>query len=111
MGAKAEYLFDNVNEEAFRLLIVKAHNLYMFFSKYEHLGVLSLPLMMRQYDEKNRGTIFRQLVEAIMVIGHTMELCIRIWDQFNVETDIIFQSYIHKFEQHRARLLQMELSN
>jgi hypothetical protein len=110
MGQKADYLITNIPEEEVKLLIIKAHSLYMFFSKYEHLGILSLPLIQRQYDKKNKVTILRQVVEAIAVIGHTIELSIKIWKQFNVDEDKIFQSYIVKFYKQREKLLQLEMN-
>jgi hypothetical protein len=75
-----------------------------------HLGILSLPLIQRQYDGKNKVTILRQVVEAIAVIGHTIELSIKIWEQFNIDEDKIFQSYIVKFYKQREKLPQLELN-
>jgi hypothetical protein len=110
MGDKALYLVNNIPDEAVKLLIIKAHNLYMFFSKYEHLGILSLSLIHRQYDKKNKLSILRQVVEAIFVVGHTIELCIRIWKQFEVEKDTVMQSYIERFSKQREKLILLELN-
>lgn len=110
MGQKADYLISNIPEEAVQNLIIKAHSLYTFFSKYEHLGILSLPLIQRQYDEKNQLTIIREVVEAVAVIGHTIELTLKIWKQFNVDADHVFQSYIGKFIVLRENLLKIELN-
>jgi hypothetical protein len=109
MGSKVAYLICDINEDVVKLLIGKAYNLYMHFSKYEHLGILSLPMIWRQYDEKNHVTIFRQIVEAIIVVGHSIELCLRIWDQYDVAADPVMQSAIRKFDQHRNALLDIEL--
>jgi hypothetical protein len=109
MGSKVEYLIGDINEAAVKLLIGKAYNLYMHFSKYEHLGILSLPMIWRQYDEKNYVTIFRQIVEAIIVVGHSIELCLRSWDQYDIVADPVMHSAIRKFDQHRNALLNIEL--
>jgi len=109
MGYKVEYLVDDLHDEAVKLLIVKAYNLYMHFSKYEHLGILSLPMIWRQFDEKNHVTIFRQIVEAIMVVGHSIELCLRIWHQYDLNIDPVVQGSTKKFEHHRQTLLDIEL--
>ncbi|GGH16812.1 hypothetical protein [Mucilaginibacter phyllosphaerae] len=110
MGQKADYLITNIPEEAVQQLIIKALSLYTLFSKYEHLGMLSLPLIQRQYDKKNQLTIIREVVEAIAVIGHTIELCIKIWKQFDADIDPIFQSFINKFVTLRETLLRLELN-
>jgi hypothetical protein len=82
----------------------------MHFSKYEHLGILSLPIIWRQYDQGNHVTLFRQVVEAIMVVGHSIELCLRIWDQYDLSADPVVQSVIAKFQKHHETLLNLELS-
>ena len=66
-------------------------------------------MIWRQYDENNHVTIFRQVVEAIMVIGHSIELCLRIWNQYDVTIDPVVQSSIGKFQKHHETLLNLEL--
>lgn len=111
MGQKAEYLVTNVRDEEVKLLIIKAHSLYMLFSKYEHLGILSLSLMQRQFDEKKKITIAREIVESVIIIGHTIGLTIKIWQQFDIESDSVVNSYINKFGLLREKLLRIELEN
>lgn len=110
MGEKVEYLVDHIEESEVKLLIIKAHNLYMHFSKYEHLGILSLPMIWRQFDEKNHVTIFRQITEAIIVVGHSIELCLRMWKQFDASVDPVLGALIEKFHKHRSMLLDIELA-
>jgi hypothetical protein len=109
LGDKVEYLVDNIDEEEVKVLLIKAHNLYMHFSKYEHLGILSLPMIWRQFDEKNHVTIFRQVTEAIMIVGHSIELCLRMWKQFDSGIDPAVRLSIEKFQKHRSDLLDLEL--
>ena len=66
-------------------------------------------MIWQQYDEKNYASIFRQVVEAIMVIGHSIELCLRIWDQYDLTIDPVVKSTIGKFEKHHELLLNLEL--
>jgi len=67
-------------------------------------------MIWRQYDENNHITIFRQVVEAIMVVGHSIELCLRIWKQFDLNADLVVKSSIEKFQEHRKTLLNLELT-
>jgi hypothetical protein len=103
IGDVADYLVSNDANIGNKNLVIKAQNLYSFFSKYEHLGILSFGLIHRQHDEKNRATIIRQIVEAILVIGNTIEFCLHIWKQFDVHNDAQFQGFSKKFTDHRMK--------
>ncbi len=49
MGDIAEYLVSTDANIGNPKLVIKAHNLYSFFSKYEHQDILSHGLTHRQY--------------------------------------------------------------
>jgi len=45
-----------------------AYSLYDKYSKYEHLGMLTSYLVVRQFDENNRTEILTELYYAIRII-------------------------------------------
>ncbi|HTD99044.1 MAG TPA: hypothetical protein VK668_07135 [Mucilaginibacter sp.] len=103
VGDVAEYLVSNDANIGNKNLVIKAQNLYSFFSKYEHLGILSFGLIHRQFEERNKPIMIRQVIEAILVIGNTIEFCLHIWKQFDVLNDETFQGYSKKFTEHRLK--------
>jgi hypothetical protein len=103
IGDVSEYLVSNDANIGNKNLVIKAQNLYSFFSKYEHLGILSFGLIHRQFNEKNKPVMIRQIIEAILVVGNTIEFCLHIWKQFDVHNDAKFQGFSKKFMDHRMK--------
>jgi hypothetical protein len=100
IGEIASYLIKHHSNEISELLIVKGYDLYYFFSKYEHLGLLSFPLIHRQYDPKNKPAILRQIAEAFMVISCMIEYCLKHWKYLKVEEDIQFEVLLRRLLSH-----------
>ncbi|MCQ6957719.1 hypothetical protein [Mucilaginibacter aquariorum] len=100
IGDIAEYLIKNHADNISEALVIKGYDLYYFFSKYEHLGVLSLPLIHRQYDPENKPEILRQVGQAINVISFMIEYCLKHWSDFKVEDDADFQNLLKNLSKH-----------
>jgi len=82
-----EWIFKNSDDERSHKLIGKAYFLYKDFSKLEHFGELSFPLVHIVYNDSKQHILANELFSSIRIIIAALNNYCHVWEDLEINFD------------------------